>query len=101
MYGLKQRIVNSALIVITEVTEITECEILSKNRTTEVVDARHILVKLLYEKGLYIAYIAKQLNLTKKQVCNIITQFDNRIKQSVICRKNYEITKNKLCNNLE
>lgn len=63
-------------------TEITEDRILSKAKTTEVVDARAILVNMLLENGFYPTQIAR--HKTPSSVNNLIRDYSNRVKNSKI-----------------
>lgn len=60
----------------------------SKNKTLEVVDARHLLVYFLRTSAGYnVGYIAQLLNMTNQSVNYILRHFDNRRKQG---GKNFE-----------
>lgn len=65
-------------------TEITEDRILSKAKTTEVVDARAILVNMLLENGFYPTQIARYIHKTPSSVNNLIRDYSNRVKNSKI-----------------
>lgn len=65
-------------------TEIPEDRILSNSRTTEVVDARSILVNLLLENGFYPSQIARYIHKTPSSVNNLIRDYTNRIKANKI-----------------
>jgi chromosomal replication initiation ATPase DnaA len=79
------------LIAIVENTcEIPLERIRSEERCVEVVDARHLLIYLLYQKGFYISAIASLLGRSHRAVYNAVTMFENRIKQSKFLRRNYE-----------
>lgn len=65
-------------------TEIPEEKILSNSRTTEVVDARSILVNLLLENGFYPSQIARYIHKTPSAVNNLIRDYTNRIKANKI-----------------
>lgn len=60
-------------------TEIPEEAILSKSRTAEVVDARHLAIKLLHQKDIYTKRIAEIFGMSPRSVRHIITTFDARI----------------------
>lgn len=65
-------------------TEITEDRILSKAKTTEVVDARAILVNMLLENGFYPSQIARYIHKTPSSVNNLIRDYSNRVKNNKI-----------------
>lgn len=60
-------------------TGITKDQILSKIKTEEVVDARHMVVKFLSESGLYPSSIARIFNVTPRCISYILSAFDDRI----------------------
>lgn len=65
-------------------TEITEDRILSKAKTTEVVDARAILVNMMLENGFYPSQIARYIHKTPSSVNNLIRDYSNRVKNNKI-----------------
>ena len=65
--------------LVTEETEIPGELILSKSRTAEVVDARHLAIRLMYSKDIYPKRIAEAFGLSARSVRHIITTFDARI----------------------
>ena len=69
------------LEVVATVAEVDREAILSKNRTAEVVDARHVLVQLLVEQGWYPARIARKLGITECTVSRTLDHFHNRCKR--------------------
>lgn len=60
-------------------TEIPSERILSRERTTEVVDARHIAVMALVKGGIYTSRISEALNITPRNIQYIVTEFENRL----------------------
>lgn len=69
---------NHVLDLVAEETEIPKELILSKSRAAEVVDARHLAIKLLYLKGIYPKRIAEIFGMSARSVRHIITTFDTR-----------------------
>lgn len=77
--------------VILDLTEVERADLEGKRRTTEVVDARWMIVKLLREAGYYPTQIAPVMKMTVRQVQSIISTFDIRLRYSdLIFRSNYE-----------
>ena len=66
------------LSAVIEETEIPEEKILSDSRTTEVVDARTILVNLLIERGFYPSQIAEYLNKSTATIHNLVKYYSIR-----------------------
>jgi hypothetical protein len=91
MIKLWEHIVN----IIAEDTDCSRDEILSE-RHTEAVDARHLLIKLLHEHGIYPKRIASLCRITTRTVHYVLTNFDTRIRNSVMLRKSYERIKQRL-----
>lgn len=70
---------DNVLKLVAEELEIPECQILSKSREVEVVDARYLAVKLLHSHDIYPSRIASILGMSPRTVRHIITSFDSRI----------------------
>lgn len=87
--------------IVAEETEIECSRILSRDRTAEVVDARHIAVMSLFKAGVYTSKIAKAFGLTRRNVQYIITDFDSRIEGNRPLRIMYETIRKRLRNTLE
>ena len=60
-------------------TEIPKETILSKSRTIDVVDARHLAIKLLHSKDIYPSRIAGIFGMSPRSVRHVITAFDARV----------------------
>ena len=60
-------------------TEIPKETILSKSRTIDVVDARHLAIKLLHSKNIYPSRIAAIFGISPRSVRHVITAFDTRV----------------------
>lgn len=65
--------------LVSEETETPKEIILSKSRTAEAVDARHLAIKLLHSKDIYPKRIAEIFNMSARSVRHVITAFDSRI----------------------
>lgn len=72
--------------------------ILSNCRLEDTVDARHILIILLYESGAYPSIIASALGITTRGVTYAISGFENRMRSKKWLRNNYEKVKKELGN---
>lgn len=84
---------------VSEITEIGTDDILSNNKSEEIVDARHLLIMLLYDSGLYPSAIAQMIHCTKRNVNGVICNFIERCQRRKILRSNYEIIRNRKRNN--
>ncbi len=84
------------LDLIADETEIPKELILSKSRAAEVVDARHLAIKLLHSKDIYPSKIASLFNISTRCVNYAITNFDCRVSQNNVLRYSYETIKKKL-----
>lgn len=65
--------------LVSEETEIPKETILSKSRTTEAVDARHLAIWLPHAKNVYPKRIAETFGLSARSVRHIVTTLDSRI----------------------
>lgn len=81
-------------------TEISEDRILSKAKTTEVVDARAILVNMLLENGFYPSQIARYIHKTPSSVNNLIRDYKDRIKANKIIQIYLTNIRKDITNNL-
>lgn len=81
--------------------EISRELILSKSRTTEAVDARHLAIRLLHGKDIYPSRIAAIFNLSPRSIHYIITTFDARLQANKSLRNNYAKIAKQLGNNSE
>lgn len=78
----KSDIFRSILAAVADETEIPPERILSKEKCAEVVDARYILIYFLHKRGLYPTTIASMIHYSRRGVEKIVSQFDNRRRQS-------------------
>ena len=79
--------------------EVSREKLLSNCRVEDVVDARYILIQLLYEAGAYPSMIASAIGFTSRAVLYALEKFDGRRKAKRWLRNNYEKTKKQLGNN--
>lgn len=84
----KSELFAQILSAVAEETELSTSEILSNRKTTEIVDARYLLVYLLVYFRFYRSEIARHLNITPQAVGRIFTNFDSRCKQNRILESN-------------
>lgn len=70
---------NHVIDLVSYETEISKELILSKSRTAEVVDARHLAIRLLYSEDIYPKRIAEIFGMSPRSIRHIITTFDSRI----------------------
>lgn len=68
------------LEVVAKIAEVDAQAILSKSKTAEVVDARHIFVQLLVEQGWYQARIARKMGINEGTVSRMLDHFSDRCK---------------------
>ena len=84
------RIFSSCLQMVAEEMEVAQQEILSESKIEDVVDARHLLVQLMYEMGLYPATIAQLIGCTSRNVNAILSGFRLRCDRRKLLRHSYE-----------
>ena len=94
----RNEIFASILDMVSGETEISTTEILSRNKSREVVDARHLFIVLLHDAGFYPSQIALSFGMTCRSITYAITNFGNRILCEKILRRNYEKLKKQLGN---
>ena len=69
---IKSEIFASVLRDVCEVTGISERDIVSKSKSEEIVDARHLLVVTLRRSGYYPGMIAERLHISGRAVRKMI-----------------------------
>lgn len=89
----KSKIFADALKIISDETEIPSEKILSQSKEIDVVDARSILIHILYRKGIYPSEIAAFINKTKRCVNHSISTFESRLSAGKIMRFTLERVK--------
>lgn len=70
---------SSVIDLVADELEVSRELILSKSRTAEVVDARHLAIKLLHSKNIYPSRIAAIFGISPRSIRHIITAFDARV----------------------
>lgn len=92
----KVQIFNEAISAVVEETEIEQSQILSGSKEEEVVDARSILIRIMYERGLYPIQISRLTGICQRSVTRFLIGFKSRCDSRRIMRLNYENVKTKL-----
>lgn len=77
---MKAKYYEAVMSVVTDLTDLTEDDILNGRRTMEVVDARWLCVRLMKDIGLYPYQIAEMMVMSVRAVQYIINNFDVRMK---------------------
>jgi chromosomal replication initiation ATPase DnaA len=94
------RLIEIVIGVVSTETEIAKDLILSANRNIEVVEARHMVINLLHNIGVYTTHISQAFGITPRCVQYAITTFDDKLTNRHT-RSNYERIRKQLCNILE
>ena len=82
----KSDIFNDILRKVSEETEISCPQILSRRKDMETVDARYLLVHFLSETGFSSSYIAAKIGVRERTVTHILTNFDVRLSTQKMLR---------------
>lgn len=77
---MKAKYYATVMSVVTDLTDLSENEILNGRRTMEVVDARWLCVRLMRDIGLYPFQIAEMMAMSVRAVQYILINFDDRMK---------------------
>lgn len=89
------------LELVAEELDVTKEQILSKSHKAEIVDARHMVAKLLHMRNIYPSRIAKIFGVSTRTVQYVITSFDARIQTNRMLRNSYAKLAKTLCENCE
>ena len=81
--------------------EISREDILSKSRSIEILDARNMVVRLLWLMHVYPKKIADLTHLSTRNIHYIITTFDDRVKGNRFLRQRYAKIAKELCRMFE
>ncbi len=68
--------------IVSSQTEIPIDQIIGRNKSAEIVDARSLTVYFLHEEGFYPTEIARIIKRSVQAVRSLLRNFDNRRKQS-------------------
>ena len=77
---MKAKYYATVMSVVTDLTDLSENEILNGRRTMEVVDARWLCVRLMRDIGLYPFQIAEMMAMSVRAGQYILINFDDRMK---------------------
>lgn len=80
---------DNVLELVADELEVPKDEILSKSRKAEVVDARHMAVKLLHCHDVYPSRIASVFDVSPRSIHYVITSFDARIQTNRSLRNSF------------
>lgn len=95
----KSEIFAKIINIVSKETEVSVDRILSSDKNMETVDARYLLVSLLFESGMYPSRIAAHIHKTKRAVNYMISNFHDRIESGKMMRIYWDNIKNLLGNN--
>lgn len=71
--------IDSVISIVSDVTEISSQEILSKSRQADIVDARCLCIKILHTMGYLPSRISKYFGLTEVAIRRSLNLFDDRV----------------------
>lgn len=89
------------LELVADELDVTRESVLSKSRKAEIVDARHMVAKLLHVRNVYPSRIAEIFGVSPRSIHYIITSFDSRIQTNRALRNSYAKLAKTLCENCE
>ena len=78
---MQKELLNDIISIVTELTEISQEELLSRSRRTDVIEARYLLIYTLHSQGIKTYKIAKLLNIPERSIYYSITSFSVRSDQ--------------------
>lgn len=78
--AMKKKYFATVMSVVSDLTDLSENDILHGRRTMEVVDARWLCVRLMRDIGMYPCQIAGFMAMNVRTVQYIIINFDDRMK---------------------
>lgn len=82
----KSEIFAKIISLVEKETEVSRDRILSGDKDMEAVDARHMLVVLLFESGIYPSAIAAMVHKTHRCVNGMLSGFKERLKGGKMMR---------------
>ena len=74
----KNDLCGQIIALVSEVAEVEASDIMSGNRRPDVVDARHLAIYLMLEKGVQIYRVALFMGLTERNVYHVKERFEDR-----------------------
>lgn len=87
---------HSIIIAVERETDISKSQILSNTKQAEIVDARHLAIKLLSLNGIYPERIAGVFGISRRNVHYALSSFEDRLRFNYQLRNNYEIIRKQL-----
>lgn len=96
----KEDLFQYAINLVSEITDITKENIMSKSRKIEYVDARYMIVYILHNHGLYYDEIAGMMKCTPANIRTIITNMQYRQTGNRSFRNKLKITSKYLENKI-
>ena len=87
--------------LVAEELDVPKDSILSKSLKAEIVDARHMVAKLLHIRNVYPSRIADIFGVSPRSIHYVITSFDARIQTNRTLRNSYAKLAKTLCDNCE
>lgn len=95
------RLADHILGIVAEELDVPKESIMSKSRKAEIVDARHMVAKLLHVRNVYPSRIAQIFGMSPRSIHYVITSFDARIQTNRMLRNSYAKLAKMLCENCE
>lgn len=95
----KNDVKNFCLEIVANEVEISGEEILSQSKSEDVVDARHLVIMLMYDIGLYPTSIAKLMGCTSRNINSVLSGFSLRCERRKLLRSSYEKLRKRIGNN--
>lgn len=92
----KMQIYLDTLSAVAEETELEIVKIISGCKEEEAIDARAILIRLLFEQGLYPIQISKFSGICQRSVNRFLLDFSDRISTRIMMRLYYDNLRKKL-----
>lgn len=92
---------NYIIEIVADELDVPKDSILSKSRKAEIVDARHMVAKLLHIRNIYPSRIAEIFGVSPRTVQYVITSFDTRIQTNRALRNSYAKLAKRLGENCE
>ena len=100
-FDMYKEYVDKVIDMVAKELEISKEDILSKSRSIEILDARNMVVRLLWLMHVYPKKIADLTHLSTRNIHYIITTFDDRVKGNRFLRQRYAKIAKELCRMFE
>ena len=92
----KMKIYMDTLSAVAEETEVDAAKIISGCKEEDVIDARAILIQLLFEQGLYPTQISGFTSICHRSVNRFLWDFKDRMESRKMVRLYYDVLRKKL-----